>query len=57
MEGATLAGLIGIGGLFILLALRMPVAIALIVVGGLAEQFLGGAGHDLGRDLRVRLDL
>ena len=47
MEGATLVGLIGIGGLFILLALRMPVAIALIVVGGLGIAALNSSSAAL----------
>ncbi|MHA1536775.1 MAG: TRAP transporter large permease [Alphaproteobacteria bacterium] len=40
MDGASLAGVIGIAGLFALLALRMPVAIALIVVGGVGIAVL-----------------
>ena len=44
MEGATLAGLIGIASLFVLLALRMPVAITLIVVGGLGIAALNSSG-------------
>lgn len=43
----TTVGVIGIAGLFVLLALRMPVAIALIAVGLIGIAVLGGWGAAL----------
>ncbi len=47
MTGPTIVGLIGIASLFVLLALRMPVAITLIVVGGLGIAALNSTSAAL----------
>ena len=42
--GVTTIGMIGLGGLFLLLALRMPVATTMMIVG-----FFGAAAMKIGR--------